>query len=101
MIIAFATGTSLGTYAVMFPISMPLAFELQPELLYIQICFGAIMGGAVFGDQCSHISDTTIFSSMLSGCDLMDHVKTQLPLALLSAFISALLLFCLTGIYYS
>ena len=49
------------------------------------------MGGAVFGDQCSPISDTTILSSMVSGADLMDHVNTQLPLALIAASFAALL----------
>jgi Na+/H+ antiporter NhaC len=89
--IAFATGTSWGTYAVVFPIAMPLAFALQPEPAFIQICFGAVLGGAVFGDQCSPISDTTILSSMFTGCDLMDHVRTQLPLALTAAALGALL----------
>jgi Na+/H+ antiporter NhaC len=81
MIIAFATGTSWGTYAVVFPLAMPLAWSVLPDPTYIQICFGAVLGGAVFGDQCSPISDTTILSSMFTGCDLMDHVRTQLPLA--------------------
>lgn len=85
MLIAFATGTSWGTYAVVFPIAMPLAWSLAPDATYVQICFGAVLGGAVFGDQCSPISDTTILSSMFTGCDLMDHVRTQLPLALAAA----------------
>ncbi len=88
--IAFATGTSWGTYAVVFPIALPLAWALAPEVAYLQVCFGAVLGGAVFGDQCSPISDTTILSSMFSGCDLMDHVRTQLPLALAAAGAGAL-----------
>ena len=87
--IAFATGTSWGTYAVVFPIAMPLAWALVPDPTYLHICFGAVLGGAVFGDQCSPISDTTILSSMFTGCDLMDHVKTQLPLALGAATLGA------------
>ncbi|MCZ6464517.1 MAG: sodium:proton antiporter [Proteobacteria bacterium] len=83
--IAFATGTSWGTYAVVFPLAMPLAWTLLPDPTYLQICFGAVLGGAVFGDQCSPISDTTILSSMFTGCDLMDHVRTQVPLALAAA----------------
>ena len=79
--IAFATGTSWGTYAVVFPIAMPLAWAINQDPTYIQICFGAVLGGSVFGDQCSPISDTTILSSMFTGCDVMDHVRTQLPLA--------------------
>ena len=88
--IAFATGTSWGTYAVVFPIAMPLAWAVQPDPLYLQICFGAVLGGAVYGDQCSPISDTTILSGMFTGCDLMDHVRTQLPLATAAAALGAL-----------
>jgi Na+/H+ antiporter NhaC len=90
MIIAFATGTSWGTYAVVFPIAIPLAWSVLPDPMFIQICFGAVLGGAVFGDQCSPISDTTILSSMFTGCDLMDHVRSQLPMALTSAGLAAL-----------
>ena len=87
--IAFATGTSWGTYAVMFPLAMPLAWSLNTDPQYIQVCFAAVLGGAVFGDQCSPISDTTILSSMFTGCDLMDHVRTQFPLALAAAALAA------------
>ncbi len=90
MLIAFATGTSWGTYAVVFPIAMPLAWAMQPDVAYLEVCFGAVLGGAVFGDQCSPISDTTILSSMFTGCDLMDHVRTQLPMALAAAGLAAL-----------
>jgi Na+/H+ antiporter NhaC len=85
MVVAFATGTSLGTYAVVYPVALPLAYALNPDPLYVQICFGAVLGGTVFGDQCSPISDTTILSSMFTGCDLMHHVRSQMPLALLAA----------------
>ena len=91
MIIAFATGTSWGTYAVVFPLAIPLAWSVLPDPMFIQICFGAVLGGAVFGDQCSPISDTTILSSMFTGCDLMDHVRTQLPLAGVSAGLGVVL----------
>ena len=83
--IAFACGSSWGTYAVVFPVAMPLAWAMLPDPTYLHLCFGAVLGGAVFGDQCSPISDTTILSSMFTGCDLMDHVHTQLPLALAAA----------------
>ena len=79
--IAFATGTSFGTYAVVFPVALPLAWAMMPDPLYLKVCFGAVIGGAVYGDQCSPVSDTTILSSMFAGCDLMDHTRTQLPLA--------------------
>ncbi len=88
--IAFATGTSFGTYAVVFPIAMPLAWAMHADATYLQICFGAVLGGAVFGDQCSPISDTTILSSMFTGCDLMDHVRTQLPLAFAAAVVGGI-----------
>ena len=70
---------------------MPLAWALFPDPTYLQICFGAVLGGAVFGDQCSPISDTTILSSMFTGCDLMDHVRTQFPIALAAASLGAIL----------
>jgi Na+/H+ antiporter NhaC len=89
--IAFATGTSWGTYAVVFPVALPLAYALNTDPTFVKICFGAVLGGAVFGDQCSPISDTTILSSMFSGCDLMDHVRTQIPLALAAAALGVLL----------
>lgn len=91
MIIAFSAGTSWGTYAVVFPVAMPLAWAVLPDEFFIMICFGAVVGGSVFGDQCSPISDTTILSSLSTGCDLMDHVYTQIPLALMAAGIAALL----------
>jgi Na+/H+ antiporter NhaC len=94
MLIAFATGTSWGTYAVVFPIAMPLAWSIAPDPLFIKLCFGAVVGGSVFGDQCSPISDTTILSALATGCDLVDHVMTQLPLALLTALVSVLF-YCL------
>ncbi|MFO1054581.1 MAG: Na+/H+ antiporter NhaC family protein [Planctomycetota bacterium] len=90
MAIGFATGTSWGTYAVVFPLAMPLAWAMRPDEHYALVCFGAVVGGAVFGDQCSPISDTTILSSMFSGCDLLDHVRTQLPLALAVAACAAI-----------
>ena len=69
---------------------MPLAWALDTDPTYLRICFGAVLGGAVFGDQCSPISDTTILSSMFTGCDLMHHVRTQLPLALAAAGLGVL-----------
>ena len=94
IIIAFSTGTSWGTYAVSFPLAMPLAWaiatssELANPEVYMMICFATILNGSVIGDQCSPISDTTILSSMATGCDLMDHVKTQVHPAFLATIIS-------------
>jgi len=88
MIVSFSVGSSWGTYAVVFPIALPLAYAVSPDPMFVTLAFGAIMGGAVFGDQCSPISDTTILSSLACGADLMDHVLTQLPLALAAAGIA-------------
>ncbi len=103
MIIAFSTGTSWGTYAVAFPLAMPLAWAIagahglaHPEL-FMTLCFAAVMDGSVYGDQCSPISDTTVLSAMCTGCDLMDHVKTQIPQASVAAALAAV---CWTGIAF-
>jgi Na+/H+ antiporter NhaC len=89
MLVAFSTGTSWGTYAVIFPVALPLAWAVQPDPGFLTLCFGAVTGGAVFGDQCSPISDTTILSSLSTGTDLMDHVYTQIPMALGAAGLAA------------
>ena len=88
MFISFSIGSSWGTYAVIFPIALPLAYAISPDAMFFVLNFGAILGGAVFGDQCSPYSDTTVLSAMACGSDLMDHVLTQLPLALTAAGIS-------------
>lgn len=93
-IIAFATGTSWGTFSIMLPIAVPLAVGLDAP---IALCMGAVISGGVFGDHCSPISDTTIISAMASGCEVGEHTRTQLPYALISAGI-ALILFILFGI---
>ena len=97
IVIAFSTGTSWGTYAVAFPLAMPLAWAVagaqglsHPEL-YMTLCFAAVMDGSVYGDQCSPISDTTVLSSVCTGCDLMDHVKTQIPQASIAAVLASIL----------
>jgi Na+/H+ antiporter NhaC len=91
MVVAFSIGSSWGTYAVVFPLAMPLAYAINPDPFYLSLAFGAVLGGAVFGDQCSPISDTTILASLACGCDVMDHVLTQLPLALAAAAAGATL----------
>jgi len=76
---SFSTGTSWGTFAILIPIGVPLiqTLGLPPSLV-----IAAILGGGVFGDHCSPISDTTAVSSIASGCDLLTHVRTQMPYAL-------------------
>jgi Na+/H+ antiporter NhaC len=84
-LISFTTGTSWGTFALLIPIGMPLVVELQlPPALIL----AAILGGGIFGDHCSPISDTTAVSSVAAGCDLLEHVRTQLPYALFCAALS-------------
>ena len=78
-LMAFSTGTSWGTFALMIPIGVPLIQMLGLPPAFV---ISAILGGGVFGDHCSPISDTTVISSVASGCNLLDHVKTQLPYAL-------------------
>lgn len=96
-IIAFATGTSWGTFSIMLPIAIPLAVGLDAP---IALAMGAAISGGVFGDHCSPISDTTIISAMASGCDVREHVRTQLPYALIAAAFS-FILFILFGILLS
>lgn len=80
--ISFATGTSWGTFAIMIPIAVPLAQNMG---LSLPMMVSAVMGGGVFGDHSSPVSDTTIIASMASACDPIDHVNTQLPYALTAA----------------
>ena len=86
--IAFSTGTSFGTFALMIPLAVPLATNLDVSM---PLVVSAVLGGGVFGDHCSPISDTTIVASMASACDHIDHVNTQLPYALISAGIASII----------
>jgi Na+/H+ antiporter NhaC len=87
--VSFATGTSWGTMAILTPLAVPLVLDSAPgDLDVLAATVAAILGGAVFGDHCSPISDTTILSSMASGCDHVDHVRTQLPYALFAASVA-------------
>jgi Na+/H+ antiporter NhaC len=87
--VSFATGTSWGTMAILTPLAIPLVFHAsEADPMTLSATVSAILGGSVFGDHCSPISDTTILSSMASSCDHVDHVRTQLPYALLGAALS-------------
>ncbi|MEA2099041.1 MAG: Na+/H+ antiporter NhaC family protein [Campylobacterota bacterium] len=90
-LISFSTGTSWGTFSIMIPVAVPMAVGMDAN---IALCIGAVISGGLFGDHCSPISDTTIISSMASDCEVIKHVRTQLPYALISGSI-ALLLFTL------
>lgn len=80
--IAFSVGSSWGTFAIMIPIAIPIAVTLG---LSVPLFLGAAMSGAIFGDHASPISDTTVVASMASATDHIDHVRTQLPYALVAA----------------
>lgn len=99
-ILSFATGTSWGTYAITLPIVLPLAFSMGEGSVtpLVLACIAAVCGGGVFGDHCSPISDTTVLSSMGAGADHIDHVKSQLPYALLSAGL-ALTIYLVMGLF--
>lgn len=77
-IIAFATGTAYGTMGILMPLAVPLAYAINPDMNFIVACTSGVLTGAIFGDHCSPISDTTILSSTGAGCDHIEHVRTQI-----------------------
>ena len=77
--LSFSTGTAWGTFGILIPIAVPVAQAVDPSLTIV--CLSSTLAGAVFGDHCSPISDTTILSSAGSGCSHIAHVTTQLPYA--------------------
>jgi Na+/H+ antiporter NhaC len=88
-IISFAVGSSYTTMGIMMPMVVPLSFELSPTDMMIPLASsGSVLAGACFGDHCSPISDTTVLSSIGSGSELLAHVRTQLPYALLIGVVS-------------
>ena len=88
VLLSFATGTSMGTMAIMAVLALPMAFDMG---ISIPLVAGAMFGGSIFGDHCSPISDTTIMTCATTGCDIIDHVKTQMPYTLSMAVISFVL----------
>ncbi|HEY1172399.1 MAG TPA: Na+/H+ antiporter NhaC family protein [Verrucomicrobiae bacterium] len=98
-LISFSTGTSWGTMALVMPLAIPLAVTLggAPNASVVVVTIGAVLAGAVFGDHCSPISDTTIVSAFASDCDAMEHVRTQMPYALLAAGIGLVVGYLPTG----
>ena len=103
-IISFSTGTSWGTMSILVPVVVPISLKMMAgdpqaivgEPLFLST-FAAVLSGAVFGDHCSPISDTTILSSMASGSDHIDHVRTQLPYAITTGIIAILFGYLLVG----
>ena len=98
-LISFSTGTSWGTMAIMMPIVIPLShhvtelyhYSYADHMLILHGVISSVLAGSVFGDHCSPISDTTILSSMASACDHIDHVRTQLPYAVVTAMLCMLI----------
>lgn len=90
--IAFSVGSSWGTFAIMIPIAIPIAVSLE---LSVPLFLGAAISGAIFGDHASPISDTTVVASMASATDHIDHVRTQIPYALLAAALATVGFFVL------
>ncbi|WP_210471149.1 Na+/H+ antiporter NhaC family protein [Sporosarcina sp. 6E9] len=99
-LMAFSTGTSWGSFGILIPIAAQIMIDAAPEMLLPALA--AVLAGAVFGDHCSPISDTTILSSTGAGCNHIDHVATQLPYALISAAIAGIgyLVLGFTGIIW-
>jgi len=95
-IMAFATGTSWGTFAILVPIAVPIA---QQSGLPVEFLVAAVLGGGIFGDHASPISDTTVVASIASGCDHFEHVKTQLPYALIGA-VATLIIYMIIGLSF-
>ena len=87
--VAFSTGTSWGTFAIMIAIAVPLAQGMDTN---VNLAIAAALGGGVFGDHCSPTSDTSIITSMATANDHIDHIRTQLPYALIGGSIT-------TGLY--
>lgn len=83
--VSFSTGSSWGTFAIMMPLAVPMAHAFS---IPYALAVGAVLSGGLFGDHCSPISDTTILSSTGAQCELIDHVKTQLPYALINGVIA-------------
>ena len=87
-LISFATGTSYGTMSILMPLTIPLAWAVNPEMGFVVVCTSGVLTGAIFGDHCSPISDTTILSSMGTSCDHIAHVRTQIYYAMFVAIIA-------------
>ncbi|SFB32685.1 transporter, NhaC family [Lentibacillus halodurans] len=93
-IVAFTTGTSYGTFAIMIPIAMPIAASMD---ISMYLAIAAVFSGGIFGDHCSPISDTTILSSAGASSDHIDHVNTQIPYAI-TAGVSGVISFLIAGV---
>ncbi len=95
-LVAFATGTSWGTMGILTPMAIPIAYAFGDERILIPTV-AAVLTGAIFGDHCSPISDTTILSSTGASSDHIDHVRTQLPYAIVTAVVAGIIGFIPAG----
>ena len=93
-IISFSTGSSWGTFSIMMTIAVPAAMALNAPM---HLAIAAVLSGGLFGDHCSPISDTTILSANGARCDLLSHVKTQLPYALMVGVVT-IITFAVAGL---
>ena len=89
-LISFATGTAYGTLSILMPLTIPLAWAISPDMGFVITATSGVLTGAIFGDHCSPISDTTILSSMGTSCNHIDHVQTQIYYAIFVAVIAIL-----------
>lgn len=103
ILISFSTGTSWGTMAILIPIALPIAFTLDEHQygLCMMITMGAVLDGAIMGDHCSPISDTTLLSSFSTGCPHIRHVQTQVPYVLMVSFVAVVFGYLPAGYGYS
>ena len=88
-LISFATGTAYGTMSILMPLAIPLAWAVSTgDMSFTIVCTSGVLTGAIFGDHCSPISDTTILSSMGTSCNHIDHVQTQIYYAIFVAIVA-------------
>ena len=98
-IIAFATGTAYGTMGILMPLAIPLAYTISSgDMNLVIVSTSAVLTGAIFGDHCSPISDTTILSSTGAGCDHIEHVRTQIWYSIFVGIIAILFGYIPAGI---
>ncbi len=90
-LISFATGTAYGTMSILMPLAIPLGWAVSTgDMNFTIVCTSGVLTGAIFGDHCSPISDTTILSSMGTSCNHIDHVQTQIYYAVFVAIVAIL-----------
>jgi Na+/H+ antiporter NhaC len=98
MLISFSTGTSWGTMTILTPVAVPLVYGMTGDSSLAVTMAGIVFSGAIFGDHCSPISDTTVLASVFAGADHIDHFITQLPYGLVCAGLAALM-YCVYGLF--